>query len=352
MSSGELKNLVGETKEAFLCYFETAETNNNSENLKVSNPKIQEVVAHFSDIFVDPIGLPPHREKDHMIHLTPGAKPVNVRPYRYPQFQKNEIEKLISEMLKQETIKPSSSPYSSPVLLIKKKDGGYRMCVDYRALNALTVKDKFPIPTVDELLGDLKGATIFSKLDLRSGFHQIRVCPSDTHKTAFRTHHGHFEFLVMPFDLTNAPATCQSSMNSVFQKYLRKFVIVFFDDILIYSPSLSDHFSHLESVFETLRKNQLLAKLSKCSFGQSSVGFLGHIIATDGVHPDPEKIQAMLEWKAPKTIKLLRGFLGLTGYYRRFIKNYASIASPMTNLLKKDNFLWTEAAEEIKASRS
>lgn len=206
---------------------------------------------------------------------------------------------------------------------MKKNDGGYWLCVDYRALNALTVKDKFPIPTVDELLGELKGSIIFSKLDLRSGFHQIRIHPTDTEKTVFRTHQGHFEFMVIPFGLTNAPTTFQSLMNSVFQKYLRKFVVIFFDDILIYSPSLGEHIMHLRKVFETLRENQLLAKLSKCSFGQKTIGFLGHIISEIGVQPDPNKISTMIDWQTPKTLKMLRGFLGLIGYYRRFIKGYA-----------------------------
>lgn len=226
--------------------------------------------------------------------------------------------------------------------------------MDYRALNALTIKDKYPIPIVDELLEELKDSTIYSKLDLRSRFHQIRVNPNHTERTTFRTHQGHFEFLVMPFGLTNAPTTFQSVMNSIFSMYMRKFVIVFFDDILVYSSSVEVHVNHLKIVFELFRKNKLLEKLSKCSFGRDSMSFLGHIIAGDGVHPDHEKIKAMVGWLQPKTLKMLRGFLGLTGYYRRFIKEYASIASPMTDLLRKDNFKWGDEAtisfERLKAA--
>lgn len=191
---------------------------------------------------------------------------------------------------------------------------------------------------------ELKGSVIFSKLDLRSGFHQIRINPSDTEKTAFRTHQGHYEFLVMPFGLTNAPATFQAVMNRVFQAHLRKFVIIFFDDILVYSPSVQHHREHLKIVFEVLKKNHLLAKRAKCSFRQNSMGFLGHIISKDGMQPDPSKVQAIVDWPVPKTLKQLRGFLGLSGYYKRFIHRYAQLATPMTNLLKKNAFHWDEEA--------
>ncbi|KAL4297251.1 hypothetical protein GQ457_12G025690 [Hibiscus cannabinus] len=264
---------------------------------------MRELLLEFSSVFDAAPSLPPQRASDHAIHLDAASKPINVRPYRYPHFQKAEIEKKVRQMLKVGQIRKSTSPFSSPVLLVRKKDGTWRFCVDYRALNAVTIRDKFPIPTADELFDELGKSQFFSKLDLLAGYHQIRVRMEDVHKTAFRTHEGHYEFLVMPFELTNAPSTFQATMNDIFRPFLRKFVLIFLDDILVFSSNWQEHLHHLRLVLHTLKSHGFVAKQSKCSFGQEIVEYLGHMVSRKGLAMDATKVEAIQNWPVPSTVR-------------------------------------------------
>jgi len=255
-------------------------------------------------VFGTPTSLPPPRFHDHYIPFVEGSQLVKVKPYRYPHSQKEEIEKLVNGMLEEGIIHPSKNPFSFPIILVKKKDGSWRVCTDYGALNSITIKDTFPIPTVDELIDELYEAVFFSKLDFKSGYHQILFNPEDRYKTAFRTHHGHFEWLVMPFGLTNAPITFQSLMSDIFKGALRRFVLVFFFyDILILSSNWKDHLSHLEVVLNTLKQHHLFARFSKCAFGVREIDYLGHTLLGVGVAMETTKLQAVLNWPLPTSLK-------------------------------------------------
>ncbi|XP_026384957.1 uncharacterized protein LOC113280560 [Papaver somniferum] len=240
----------------------------------ITLPELLPILDEYQDIFQEPNQLPPKRSLDHSIPLQTNVAPVNKRAYKCPYIQKGVVEKLVQYMLNSGIIQPNHSPFSSPILLVKKKDNSWRFCVHYRKLNHITIKDKFHITIIDELLDELKGVIFFTKIGLRDGYHQIRVIDADIFKNAFRTHHGHYEFKVMPFGLTNTPATFQALMNDIFKPVLRKFVLVFFDDILIYSPSLEAHMENLKYVFSLLRQHQLFSNFYKCCFGQSSLEYL------------------------------------------------------------------------------
>ncbi|GJX94537.1 putative reverse transcriptase domain-containing protein, partial [Tanacetum coccineum] len=291
-------------------------------------------------------GLPPARPVEFQIDLIPGAAPVARAPYRLAPSEMKELSEQLQELSDKGFIRPSSSPWGAPVLFVKKKDGSFRMCIDYRELNKLTVKNRYPLPRIDDLFDQLQGSSIYSKIDLRSGYHQLRVREQDIPKTAFRTRYGHYEFQVMPFGLTNAPAVFMDLMNRVCKPYLDKFVIVFIDDILIYSKDEREHEEHLKAILELLKKEKLYAKFSKCEFWIPKVQFLGHVIDSRGIHVDPAKIESIKDWASPKTPTEIRQFLGLAGYYRRFIEGFSKIAKSMTKLTqKKIKFNWGEKEE-------
>ncbi|XP_019163173.1 PREDICTED: uncharacterized protein LOC109159525 [Ipomoea nil] len=311
----------------------------------IDYPELSEILGEFQDVFEEPKTLPPKRLFYHEIPLIPGAKPVNIKPYRYSFLQKNTIEKMVDEMLTAGIIVHINSPFAFLVLLVPKKDNSWRFFIDYRALNDITIKNKFPTPIVEDLFSELANAKVFTKLDFRAGYHQVRMREGEEYKTTFRTHQGLYEFRVMPFGLTNASATFQALMNHVFKPLIRKTVLVFFDDILIYSPTLKSHWEHLREVLRIMRGHKLLAKLNKCSFANKEVEYHGHIISERGLHTDPSKLAVVSSCPKPTNVKELRGFLGLKGYYRRFIRSYGVISIPLTNMLKKDAFQWSLESE-------
>nr|GFA88288.1 putative reverse transcriptase domain-containing protein [Tanacetum cinerariifolium] len=258
-----------------------------------------------------------------------------------------ELSDQLKELADKGFIRPSSSPWEALVLFVKKKDGSLRICIYYRELNKLTVKNRYPLPRIDNLFDQLQGSSVYSKIDLRSGYHQLRVQEEDILKTAFKTRYRHYEFQVMPFGLTNAPAVFIDLMYRVCKPYLDKLVIVFIDDILIYSKNKQEHKEHLKLILELLKKEQLYAKFSKCEFRIPKVQFLGHVIDSHDIHVDPAKIKSIKDWASPKTTMEIRQFLGLAGYYRRFIEGFSKIAKSMTKLTqKKVKFDWGDKQEE------
>ena len=316
----------------------------------VSTPEIGEirVVREFEDVFPSEIpGLPPPRAVDLTIDLVPGTSPISKAPYRMAPREIAELKVQLQELLDKGYIRPSVSPWGAPVLFVKKKDGTFRLCVDYRELNRATVKNKYPLLRIDDLFDQLRGASVFSKIDLRSGYHQLNISPKDIPKTAFKTRYGHYEFTVMPFGLTNAPAAFMALMNNIFSAYLDQFVIIFIDDILVYSEDEEQHAEHLRIVLQTLREHRLYAKFSKCEFWLRKVSFLGHIVSSEGISVDPTKVEAISTRAIPRNASEVRSFLGLAGYYRRFVRDFSKIARPLTQLTRKDvRFVWDDQCDE------
>ena len=315
---------------------------------KVTRMEDIPIVKEFPNVFPDDIsGLSPDREMEFTIDLIPGTEPISIPPFRMVPVELRELKAQLEELLSKGFIRLSISPWGAPVLFVKKKDGSLRFCIDYKKLNRVTIHNQYPLPRIDELFDQLQGSRVYSKIDLRSGYHQLRVQESDVPKTAFRIRYGHYEFLVMPFGLTNAPAAFMDLMNRVFQPYLDRFVIVFIDDILLYSGSSEEHSEHLRIVLQTLKEWQLYAKLSKCQFLLDRVTFLGHVISAEGVSVDPQKIEAVVNWKPPKNVPEVRSFLGLAGYYRKFVEGFSKIAAPLTKLTRKDvKYNWVDACQQ------
>ncbi|GKF14556.1 putative reverse transcriptase domain-containing protein [Tanacetum coccineum] len=294
------------------------------EETKIPERRIKDasVVRNFPEVFLEDLpGLPPTRQVEFRIELIPGAAPIARVSYRLAPAEMKELAEQLKEIYDKGFIRPSSSPWGAPILFVKKKDGSFRMYIDYRELNKLTMKNSYPLPKID---------------DLRSGYHQLRVREEDIPKTAFRTRYGHYDFRVMPFGLTNAPVVFMDLMNHVCKPYMDKFVIVFIDDILIYSRNEKEHEEHLKTILELLKKEELYAKFSKCEFWIHTMKFLGHVIDSSGIHVDPTKIEAVKNWASLTTLSKIYQFLGLAGYYRRFIEGFSEIAKPMTELTQKD----------------
>jgi hypothetical protein len=313
----------------------------------------EKLYKEFEDTVSDeaPKFLPPKRTIDHKIILVQENKTIHRPQYRLSHEERVELDKQVKELLDKGFIRPSGSPFNAPVLFVKKKDGSLRLCTDFRLLNESTIKDKFPLPRIEEILDMVGNAKVFSKLDLLSGYFQVRIEEKDVPKTAFSTTTGHFEWVVMPFGLSNAPATFQRFMNQILQPVLGKFAMVYLDDIVIYSNSVKEHNEHIRTVLEILRKNRLIAKKSKCSFFFKQISFLGFVIGNGKVLTDPEKVKKVKDWPTPTSIKDCQSFLGLTGFYRRFIKGYSKITAPMMDYItKKDVWGKTQqlAFEELK----
>ena len=319
-----------------------------TESEKEIPKEVEPILAEFVDLVPEeiPHGLPPMRDIQHQIDLIPGSVLPNKLAYRMSPKEHEELTRQVDELLNKGLIRESKSPCAVPALLVPKKDGSWRMCVDSRTVNKITIEYRFPIPRLDDLLDQLYGASIFSKIDLRSGYHQIRMREGDEWKTAFKTRDGLYEWMVMPFGLSNAPSTFMRFMNHILKPCIGNFVVVYFDDILIYSKNSMEHLEHLRQLFSILREQRLFVNLKKCDFYADRIIFLGYVVTKDGIEMDRSKIEAITNWPTPSSIHDVRSFHGLVSFYRRFIRGFSSIMAPITECLKGDKFKWTSVAEE------
>ena len=310
--------------------------------------EVEPILAEFVDVVPEliPHGLPPMRDNQHQIDLVPGSVLPNKPAYRMSPKEHEELTRQVDELLNEGLIRESKSPCAVPALLVPKKDGSWRMCVDSRTVNKITIEYRFPIPRLDDLLDQLYGASIFSKIDLRSGYHQIRMREGDEWKTAFKTRDGLYEWMVMPFGLSNAPSTFMRFMNHILKPCIGNFVVVYFDDILIYSKNSMEHLEHLRQLFSILGEQRLFVNLNKCDFYVDRIIFLGYVVTKDGIEMDRSKIEAITNWPTPSSIHDVRSFHGLVCFYSRFIRGFSSIMAPITECLKGDKFKWTSVAEE------
>ena len=329
------------SKKAFVLLIRTGSTD------ETSTPCGIDFMTQYPTVFPDelPKELPPRRHIEHSIELKEGSQPKFQYPFRMSPVERAEVTRVVNELLDLGYIRPSMSPWGAPVLFAPKPDGTLRFCIDYRLLNKMTVRNMFPIPRTDDLLDRLSGMTVFTKIDLWSAFYQMRLTEDAIPMSAFSTHIGHFEWLVLPFGMVNAPASFQSLMQSLFGNL--PFVVVYLDDILIFSRTLDEHKEQVHQVLQILKQQKLKAKKRKCAFFQSSIEYLGFIIDQNGLHPNPNKIQCVQNWPVPKNVKDVQSFLGLANYYRRFVKGFAKLGTPLTELTRKDvPFVWSAECDE------
>jgi hypothetical protein len=315
----------------------------STQSLSLQQKQVDGIVEEYRDIFSSPTGVPTHCQVKHPIDLTPDTPLPNGPVYHRSLMENDEIRHQIQELLQKGHIRPNSSPCGSPIVLVQKKDGTWRLCIDYRALNKITVRNRYPIPRIDDLLDQLKGEKFFNKIDLKSGYHQVPIEPTDVWKTTFKSKEGLFEWLVMPFGLTNAPTTFMRLMDDVLRPFTNSFVVVYLDDILIFNRTWEEHMRHIQQVLSTLRQHKLYANLEKCSFGMNKVQYLGYIVDEHGVHVDPAKIQVIRDWPAPTTLTELQSFLGLANFYRRFMLGFSHIAWALSQVTKgggRAKFVW------------